>query len=223
MFITVATKKLDWPGALAGGLIGFLLFAGCGYTGIVMLATFFGLGTSATSWKIQSKERSGLAEANKGRRSAGQVIANAGVPAILAGMAGVYPIKAELYATMVAAAFASATADTLSSELGNVYGRNFYNILNFKKDTRGLNGVVSLEGSLFGIIGAAIMAGIFIVGSGRNVAFLWITVAGTIGNIADSFLGATLERKHYLDNNQVNFLNTLIAALSALLIYLAWS
>lgn len=219
MALSVSTDKLSWQGALLGGFIGFLLFTGAGYTGVAMIAAFFFLGTAATSWKTTFKERSGLAEANKGRRTAAQVIANAGVPAILAFVAWTYPSKAELCRIMMAAGFAAATADTLSSELGNVYGRRFYNILTFKKDTRGLNGVVSLEGSLSGMIGAAIIAGIYAIGFGWNTAFLWIIIAGTIGNITDSILGATVERKHFLNNNQVNFLNTLIAALAALLIY----
>ena len=46
-------------------------------------------------------------------------------------------------------------------------------------------------------------------------AILTITVAGTIGNLADSVLGATLERAGVLSNDGVNFFNTLTAALVA--------
>jgi uncharacterized membrane protein len=44
---------------------------------------------------------------------------------------------------------------------------------------------------------------------------VWLLVAGTAGNLADSVLGATLERRGVLDNNTVNFLNTLTGALVA--------
>ncbi len=36
--------------------------------------------------------------------------------------------------------------------------------------------------------------------------------AATFGNLVDSILGATLERKGHLSNNAVNFLNTFAAA-----------
>lgn len=219
MIISVASGKLNWQGALAGGVIGFMLFAGAGYTGISMLAIFFFLGTAATSWKMNLKESSGLAEPNKGRRTAAQAIANAGVASICATLASIFPEKASLFKLMMAASFAAATADTLSSELGNIYGSNFYNILSFQKDTRGLNGVVSVEGSILGIIGSTIISTVYALGFGWDAAFVLIILSGTIGNIADSVLGATLERKHYLSNNQVNFLNTLTAAMAAMLLF----
>jgi uncharacterized protein (TIGR00297 family) len=122
---------------------------------------------------------------------------------------------------MMAAAFASATADTLSSELGNVCGSRYYNILSFRKDMRGLNGVISLEGTLCGVAGSLLIALIFSAGFGWSIRVTAIiTLAGTIGNIFDSLLGATFERRHWIGNDAVNFLNTAIAALSVLLLRL---
>ena len=45
-----------------------------------------------------------------------------------------------------------------------------------------------------------------------------IIIAGTIGNIADSLLGATLEKKQAIKNDAVNFLNTSVAAFLAFII-----
>jgi len=96
-----------------------------------------------------------------------------------------------------------------------VYGRRYYNILTLKPDVRGLNGVVSLEGTALGLAGTAVLAAAYCLSTVWSPAFGWLLVAGTAGNLADSVLGATLERRGVLTNNAVNFLNTLTGALVA--------
>lgn len=219
-FITVRAKKLTLLAGITGLCTGLLVFAGAGYTGVSMVAAFFLLGTGATSWGINIKQNLGLAERDKGRRTAGQVLANAGIAAALGLLVNFYPQRTGLFRVMMAAALASATADTLSSELGNIYGRNFYNITTFKQDKKGLDGVVSFEGTFIGIVGSIVIASVYALGFGFNVHFAEIIISGTIGNLSDSILGATLERKGLLQNNQVNFLNTAIAALVAFLLSL---
>ena len=168
---------------------------------------------------MKEKVARGIAEQNKGERTASQVLANAGVAGIASLLACCYPAQ-HIFTVMAAAAFSSAIADTMSSELGSVYGKRFYNILSFKKDQRGLDGVISLEGTVAGIVGSCIIASVYAVGFGLHATtFLAIVIAGTIGNIADSILGATLERREVIKNDAVNFLNTLIAALIVALFY----
>ncbi len=220
IFASVRMHKLTLAAALTGGAIALAVFAGAGFTGIAEMALFFILGTAATSWKATVKEQLGAAEKNKGRRTAGQVIANAGVAGITGCLAWLFPGHQELFRLMMAASLASATADTLSSELGMVYGRRFYNILTLRRDSKGLNGVISAEGTLLGIAGAIIIGLCYVIGVDWNTGFIWIVIAGTAGNITDSLLGASLERRQYLGNNAVNFLNTAIAAIVAWL--LAW-
>ncbi|MEO5999588.1 MAG: DUF92 domain-containing protein [Chitinophagaceae bacterium] len=215
MFVTVRTGKLTLTAALTGGFIGIFIFKGADFTGIAMMAIFFILGTLATAWKAATKAGLGVAEDNSERRTAGQVLANAGVAGIVGAYIWFLPEQPLIPRLMMAASFSAATADTLSSELGNVYGSRYYNIISLKKDQRGLNGVISVEGTLFGIVGSIIIAAVYSIGFGWNINFLWIVIAGTIGNLADSILGATLERKRYLNNNAVNFLNTLIGAVAA--------
>jgi uncharacterized protein (TIGR00297 family) len=217
VFFSLLAKKLTIPAALAGGAIAIFIYAGVGYTGIVMLGIFFLLGSYATSFKIKLKEGLGFAEQNKGRRSAGQVIANAGVAGFLGFLATVFPEKESLLRLMIAASFSAATADTLSSELGMIYGKKFYNIRTLKTDRKGLNGVVSPEGTLLGLLGSIIIALVYAVVYGWDINLLWIIISGTAGNLLDSLLGATLERSHYLNNNAVNILNTLMASLVLLL------
>src|SRR6476620_5445584 len=220
MIGSVAAKKLTVAAALTGGVLGVLVFAGAGFTGIVMVAIFFLVGTMATSWKKGYKERAGLSEINSSKRNAGQVMANAGVAAICGLLCYFLQQYVPVLRLMMAASLSSAMADTLSSELGNVYGKRFYNILTLQKDMRGLNGVVSLEGTDIGVIGSMIIALVYAIGFGFNLnTLLIIMIAGTIGNLFDSVLGASFERKKYLNNNAVNFLNTALAALTAFILY----
>jgi len=220
MLGSVWLQKLTLAGAVTGGIIGLLIYAVAGYTGLLMMTLFFVLGTAATAWKKEQKIRSGVAHISESKRTAEQVLANAGMAGLLALLALWRNDLQHLFIVMMAAVFASATADTLSSELGNVYGQSFYNIRTFKRDLRGLNGVVSIEGTLAGLAGSILMALIYVIGFGWNgILFFLIILAGTIGNLFDSILGATLERKGKLNNNGVNFLNTLVASLAALLLY----
>lgn len=215
--------KLTLAGALTGGLIALLIYKGAGYTGIAMLALFFIAGSWATGWRIQQKVAIGAAEKRKGRRTAGQVVANGGVAGLLGAIAWRFHTSAPLLQIMMAGSLAAAMADTLSSELGTIYGRRFYHILNLKPDQRGLDGVVSLEGTLIGIAGAGLMAMVYGVGFGWSIQLCWIIVAGAIGNLVDSILGAAFERRQRMGNNMVNFLNTLIGALVCLALMSAFS
>ena len=219
MLASVKAGKLTFPGALAGGIIAVCLYAGAGFWGIALLGLFFILGTLATSWKLADKEKEGAAEKDNGRRKASQVLANGG----MAGLSGLlivfFPQQTHMLQLMMTASLASATADTLSSELGTLYGSRFYNIVSLKKDQRGLDGVVSLEGTIIGVAGSVLIALLTIWGFKRVEDFGPIVIAGTIGNLADSVLGAVWERRHLIHNDVVNFLNTLIAALAAWLIH----
>ncbi len=242
-------KKLTPAAALTGVVIGWAIYAGTGWLGLLLLAVFFITGTAATSWKKKAKLLIRGSAAHEPTRSPGQVIANAGVAALIGGWAFFRPTQAPLFLLMLAASLASATADTLSSELGMVYGRRCYNILTWKKDERGLDGVVSIEGLFIGAAGSALIAAVYGLGTGIRTTpphhpslsahslaiqmpglsahslathlpglptrLLIITLAGIAGNLADSLLGALLERRGYISNNTVNFLNTLLAAIFA--------
>jgi uncharacterized protein (TIGR00297 family) len=209
---SIRMKKLTIPAAFTGCFAGWLVYAGAGFTGLCMLASFFILGTVATAWhaKIRPLEDHGAAQST---RTAGQVLANGGVAA-LAGLGILsWEDHRAVLEILMAASLSSATADTLSSELGMVYGRRYYNILTWRPDQRGLDGVVSLEGTLIGAAGSAIIAFLYAAGHGWNEGFWIIVLSGTFGNLLDSLLGASLERKGWLGNDMVNFLNTLAAGL----------
>lgn len=212
MFYSIRKKKLTIRGTSTGGLMAVLLFVGAGLPAVVIMGVFFLLASAATGWKSKKKEFFKLRTDHDTPRTASQVVANAGFPALLALGNLFAPHYGELGRFLIACCFASALSDTLSSELGVVYGKRNFNILTLKPDKRGLDGVVSVEGFFFGIAGSALIAFIFILFTGCPAQFLFIVVAGTAGNLCDSVLGASLERRNLLGNDAVNFLNTFIAA-----------
>ncbi|RCH56380.1 DUF92 domain-containing protein [Mucilaginibacter hurinus] len=218
MVFAIRTHKLTPWAAFVGGIVGLAVFIGAGFTGVSMLTAFFMMGSAATMWQKSLKEDMKLVERADATRRTSQVLANAGVAALMGVLAYALPAHASVFQLMMAGALASATSDTLSSELGMVYGSGAYNILTFKRDKKGMDGVVSVEGTLIGAWGGAIIATIYVIGFGNNYALVTIIVAATVGNLADSVLGATLERKGIIGNNIVNFLSTGAASLIVLLL-----
>lgn len=213
--LSAAAKKMDIPGAIAGFLIAALLYIGIGPFGFGCLFAFFTLAVLASKWRVAEKHQLGIAQENHGRRSVRHAVCNGAVAATAALLAWCLPELAQVFTVAAAAALASATADTLASELGNIYGKHYRDARTWQPGRRGDDGVVSLEGTLLGAAGAAVIAGLIYLGGATPVHALLVLVGGLVGNYADSLLGATLQRKGLMTNDSVNFANTLIGALTA--------
>jgi uncharacterized protein (TIGR00297 family) len=117
------------------------------------------------------------------------------------------------------AALAEAAADTVSSEIGQVLGGEPRMITNLRRVARGTDGGVTLVGTLAGVMaaGAVSVAGCLALhGDISLLAISW--TGGVFGLFVDSFIGATLERAGWLNNDAVNFLSTASAAAFAMAI-----
>lgn len=216
-FLSVISKKLTPIAGVSAFFVGLGIYIGAGPGGLAALAAFFVMSTLATAHKKEQKARLESKLQHPERRKAGQVFANGGIAAVLGIISIALSQHHAIIALMMVSAISAATADTMSSELGMVYGRNAFNILNFKREAKGLDGVISIEGTLLGLTGSLIIACIYCAFTGFDpMVMIIIITAGTLGNLVDSVLGALLERKHMINNNMVNTLNTLTGAISAL-------
>jgi uncharacterized protein (TIGR00297 family) len=222
VLLSIRAKAISWSGGLAGALIATGIYLGGRWLGIGLLGLFFVSGSLATRWQRSRKEAMGVAQEAGGRRSWVNAAANGGVAAVLGGIAWGIDWTVPLAYPMMAAAISSATSDTLSSELGTLYGRRYRNILTWQSGPGGADGMISREGTLFGLAGAILIAlPVGWVMQSLPLAII-VTVAGMVGNWSDSLLGATLQRQGVLNNHTVNFWSSLIAALFAGLAYAAF-
>jgi len=199
------------------------LWGQCLHSGMVPELVLFLLVLIATRFGKHKKDRLGIAEDKIGRK-AGQIAANLG-PSILAVFLFLFILKAvheyssqaaALSAIPLLAALAEATADTLSSELGQVLRTEPRMITSFKQVPAGTDGAISFAGTLAGSLGAllVVLAGTWAFG--LNLFSAVIALASAVfGLLLDSLLGATLERQGWLNNDAVNFLSgiaTLVVA-----------
>lgn len=216
--LSYLSEKIDLPGSIAGGFIAMGIFLGGGFMLLGLLLVFFVLGSLVSHWKKFEKQKLGLAQEDDGRRSVIHAVSNGGIAGICGLLAWLLPSHQDILVAMTAGSLAAATSDTLSSELGNVYGKRFFNILTLKTDTRGKDGVISLEGSLAGLTGSLVIALLFYVTHEYSWDACWVFTGGILGNITDSLLGAGPQKKGWLNNHQVNIGCTLTGALVSLII-----
>ena len=209
-------RGVSASGAIAGAVLCFVLFAGIGPGAFIALASVFVLTWLSTRLGYGRKQTLGTAQNREGRNAA-QVLANLAISAACAGCFAMTGDAAWLLAT--SAALAEAAADTVSSELGQVGASKARLITTWKTVPAGTDGGVSLAGTLGGGA-AAVLVTLICVAVGM-IALRQTTgcvMAALFGMIADSYLGATLERRGLLNNNGVNFLGTLTAAAGAWLL-----
>jgi uncharacterized protein (TIGR00297 family) len=205
------------------------------HSGLAPLFLLFALTFEATRLKRERKEAAGLAESRRGRTAA-QVIANLSVAALMASQWGewIYDLVAGAWAfdgqhdmfvqytavflVPMLAALAEATADTVSSEIGQAFGGTPFMLTTLRCVPPGTDGAISRYGTLAGIAAAAIIAATGAPALGMSPAACAVAfIAGIAGLFFDSLLGATIERRGWINNDLVNFTSTAFAATLALL------
>jgi uncharacterized protein (TIGR00297 family) len=201
-------------------------------TDLVPVAVLLILTSISTRLGRERKEQLGTAENRKGR-TASQVAANLGIASLMSNeVAQTALLKqswlhfAQLAPTAVftagLAALCEAAADTVSSELGQVLNSRPRMITTLRVMEPGTDGAISIGGTLAGALAAALVAvaGVLAL-RGDWPMFAASLIGGVFGLFFDSLLGATLERRGWLNNDGVNFLSTFSAALFSLAVLAA--
>jgi uncharacterized protein (TIGR00297 family) len=221
--LAFAGRSVNASGLVMGILMGAAIYVFLGPPGFAVLLLFFVLGSGASKLGYKRKAAKGLAQEAGGRRGAKHAVANAGAGLMLAFLAAATPHE-PLFALAFVAAFATAAADTVSSEIGQLIGKHPFLITTLRPVPAGTEGAVSVEGTVAGIAASAVVgSAACALGLVSPAGIVVVVSAAFVGTTLESVLGATIERLGLLDNEAVNFANTLIGALAAILIALPFS
>lgn len=209
--LTYLRGALDLRGSVFMVIMGLIIIFAAGFNWLVLILIFLVLGFVFTKYRHEYKKEIGVYE---GKRSAKNVISNGIVPFVMAAFGNYNGFVGGFIGSV-----ATATADTLASEVGVVQKPRLLTTLEIVDP--GTDGGISLIGTLAGIAGAGIIGFFaYILGIYPNllVSMKISIIAGTAGCFIDSFLGAVLERRNYLNNEHVNLLATLTGALLGIIL-----
>jgi uncharacterized protein (TIGR00297 family) len=228
----IAPKKLLTPmGLLHAWFLGVLIWGSLGWQGYVVVLFYFLVGSTVTRVGMEQKEAEGIAEKRSGARGPENVWGSALTAALCAlGILVVPTFKVEtglityLLVLGYVASFSTKLSDTCASEIGKAYGKQTYLITTLQAVPRGTEGAISLEGTLAGVVGSTAIAFLgWGVGMINLPGVVFCVIAAFIATNLESVIGATLQAQiDWLTNEVVNIVNTLIGAISAILLALIW-
>jgi uncharacterized protein (TIGR00297 family) len=202
-FAAYRFHSLSRSGAYAAILVGTVIFGVGGWQWALLLLTFF-ISSSALT-RAFKKRKAGLSEkfSKGGKRDAGQVFGNGGLATLFAGLHYFFPSSPWVWLAF-AASLAAVNADTWSTELGVLNPQPPRMVTNFARVVeKGTSGGVSLAGTLAALTGSAVigvLAALFSPVPASWTLGLWVTLAGFLGALFDSLLGATVQAIYHCPN-----------------------
>ena len=113
-------------------------------------------------------------------------------------------------------------ADTFGSEIGKRWGRHTVLITTLRPVPPGSEGAISLEGTAASLVGSALMALLMLALGLLSGASTWllVTLVGLVATLLESLIGATAQQRwRWLSNELVNGIQTAIAALLAMALW----
>lgn len=186
-----ARGSLSPSGMLGAILIGVPVFGLAGAVGTAALLGFF-FSSSALSKVFRVRKADVEAEYSKtGTRDLGQALANGGVAALACVLLALTGDTRWLLAMV--GALAAANADTWATELGVLSRAPPRLITTLRPVAPGTSGGVSGLGLLASTAGAAFVGGLAVLAGLSWRHLPWLVLAGVLGSLVDSFLGATVQ------------------------------
>lgn len=208
-----AKKSLDGSGAIAAAVVGAATFASSTRLGVTLIA-FFLVSSKLTKFKQERKAQIEKEFKPGGQRDWKQVLANGGLPTLLAMGVGFQTHAVDQImcastsiSTCLMGAFlgyyACCCGDTWSSELGVLSRAPPMLITTWKTVPPGTNGGVSALGLVAAALGglfvglAFAVGGYFACGDVQLHPVLVGGAGGLLGSLLDSLLGATVQYTGY--------------------------
>ncbi|AMW26683.1 MULTISPECIES: TIGR00297 family protein [Oscillatoriales] len=229
--VALLPKKLLTPsGIVHAWILGVLVWVSLQGPGYMVVGFYFVIGSSVTRIGMAEKEAAGIAEKRSGARGPENVWGSALTAALCAvGVLGLKWLMADSPITAIAtpllmlgyvASFSTKLSDTCASEVGKAYGKRTFLITTMQPVPRGTEGAISLEGTVAGVVASLAMAMVgWSVGLIDAIGLLWCIIAAFIATNLESLIGATWQGQvEWLTNEVVNFINTLIGAIVAILL-----
>ncbi len=217
---TLVPKKLLTPlGYLHAWILGVILWGTLGWRGYAVVLVYFAVGSAVTKIGFRQKEAEGIAEKRSGQRGPENVWGSASTALVCALLTLVLDAEwTPLLWLGYVASFSTKLADTTASEVGKAYGKSTFLITTLQPVPRGTEGAVSLEGTLAGILGSLIIAGLaWILGVISPLEIGITAIAALVATSLESVIGATLQRRWgWLTNEVVNGINTFLGAAIAI-------
>ncbi|MGZ4907424.1 MAG: TIGR00297 family protein [Halobacteriota archaeon] len=212
-------KLADLSGILSGILMGVLIVSFTDFRWFVIILAFFVIGGVFTKYKYEYKRAIGIAQGGGGARGYRNVFGN-GLAALVCAIA--YGISGNILLLVAyVGAVATATGDTLASEIGQTHRKLPQLITDLRYVPHGTDGGITTLGEYSALAGAAAIALIAVLlGVAAPNTIIPVILGGFFGANFDSVLGAVLERRHYLTNSSVNLLATISGAIASAVIYL---
>jgi len=221
-YLAYRARIADISAMLSATLLGVVIIISTDVLWYITLLAFFFLGGLFTRYKYDFKKAHGIAESKGGVRGYKNVFSNSLAALALAVAVKVFPSHAMLLLPAYLGSIATATGDTLASEIGQTWKGEPLMITTLEKVRPGTDGGVTVLGEFaaFAGSGAIALLSLMFLKNDMGLAFA-VLAGGFIGTNIDSVLGATMQQRGYLSNNGVNLFATISGAIVSAILYSA--